>query len=543
MDLPQFLMGIGSMVAGISSLRNAFKKNHRGRVSGLGRLQLTGEHRGVNGQAGAQIYKVNTIDERLAGVARQMMASVRDPRVRQLAVSIVSRRSRRHNNDNGDGGWAIPERDYWGEVKAIFNWMRANVRYIRDTSTIDTFATAMRTIEAHGGDCLPEGTLLVTPLGLKPIEDIEVGDTIHDGKSWVKVEKKWDKGVLPVYRFKLNNGCTLSCTGDHDLLRVKKENGETIVEETLAKDLRPGEDLFQPRDFECGTLSLNEHRAVIIGAYVAEGWSEEGGRWAIAGVPNGKGLRERVLASARALGIEVSESDRYIRFRAEDRWLIAACGTRALNKALPPEAFSWDRETIGTVLGAMEQGDGGMSTSGTNMVYSTISPVLAVQYRVLKRMLGFSTSIKKLDDHGGLGTHPIYRVTVREDHRRRPWAKVKSISKSEVDLHCYDIKTTTGVIYLPESDVRTRNCDDYTIALGALLMSIGYSVRMKTIQTKDADDWNHIYLQVGLPPGKATKWRTLDASVAQPAGWEAPSSIIAKSRVDAPEDPKWRSYF
>lgn len=238
MDLPQFLMGIGSMVAGISSLRNAFKKNHRGRVSGLGRLQLTGEHRGVNGQAGAQIYKVNTIDERLAGVARQMMASVRDPRVRQLAVSIVSRRSRRHNNDNGDGGWAIPERDYWGEVKAIFNWMRANVRYIRDTSTIDTFATAMRTIEAHGGDC-----------------------------------------------------------------------------------------------------------------------------------------------------------------------------------------------------------------------------------------------------------------------------------------------------------------DDYTIALGALLMSIGYSVRMKTIQTKDADDWNHIYLQVGLPPGKATKWRTLDASVAQPAGWEAPSSIIAKSRVDAPEDPKWRSYF
>jgi len=245
MDVPQFLMGIGSMIAGLSSLRTAFKSpgrvtagfQRRRSIRGLGRLELTGSM--TNGtDASSKIYKVNNIDERLAGVARQMMASIRDPRVRQLAVSIVSKRARKADNANGDGGWAIDERDYWSEVKAVFNWMRANVRYIRDMATIDTFATAMRTIEAHGGDC-----------------------------------------------------------------------------------------------------------------------------------------------------------------------------------------------------------------------------------------------------------------------------------------------------------------DDYTIALGALLMSIGYSVRMKTIQTKDSDDWNHIYLQVGLPPGKPTKWRTLDASVAQPAGWEAPSTIIGKARVDAPDDPKWNKYF
>ena len=64
-----------------------------------------------------------------------------------------------------------------------------------------------------------------------------------------------------------------------------------------------------------------------------------------------------------------------------------------------------------------------------------------------------------------------------------------------------------------------------------------------TIQTNASEDWDHIYLQVGLPPGKPTKWRTLDASVAQPAGWEAPASIIVKARVDSPEDPKWSKYF
>lgn len=237
MDLPQFLMGIGSLIAGASSLRSAFRKKSL-RRGDLGRLELTGQVKNGNGQASASTYRVNTIDERLAGVAVQMMRSIRDPRVRQLAVSIVSKRSRKPNEHTGDGGWAIAERDYWGEVKAIFNWMRANVRYIRDMSTIDTFALAMRTIEARGGDC-----------------------------------------------------------------------------------------------------------------------------------------------------------------------------------------------------------------------------------------------------------------------------------------------------------------DDYTIALGALLMSIGYSVRMKTIQTNSSEDWDHIYLQVGLPPGKPTKWRTLDASVAQPAGWEAPASIIVKARVDSPEDPKWNKYF
>jgi hypothetical protein len=238
MDVPNFVMGLGSLIAGISSLSNAFKKKQRRGVGGLGKLAMTGQHDSINGGPSARIFRVNNIDDRLAAVAQMVMISIRDPRVRQLAVSIVSKRCNEPNHKTGDGGWCLDERDYWGEVQAIFYWMRANVRYVRDPSTIDTFATAMRTIEAHGGDC-----------------------------------------------------------------------------------------------------------------------------------------------------------------------------------------------------------------------------------------------------------------------------------------------------------------DDYQIALAALLMTIGYPVKMKTIRTKDFADWNHIYLVVGLPPGKPTKWRALDASVKQPAGWEAPASIIAQARVDSPDDRKWVGYF
>ena len=89
-------------------------------------------------------------------------------------------------------------------------------------------------------------------------------------------------------------------------------------------------------------------------------------------------------------------------------------------------------------------------------------------------------------------------------------------------------------------EMRSGDCDDYVITLGALLMAVGFPVRTKTIRTKGAPDFNHIYLQVGLPPTKPTRWRSLDASTPHPAGWEAPKSMIAQARIDYPDDRRWR---
>ena len=76
------------------------------------------------------------------------------------------------------------------------------------------------------------------------------------------------------------------------------------------------------------------------------------------------------------------------------------------------------------------------------------------------------------------------------------------------------------------------DCDDYTIVLGSMLQAVGYPVKARVIRTRDRKpgDWNHIYLLVGLPPGGPKKWIPLDASVDQPAGWQAPKSMIAEVR-------------
>ena len=76
------------------------------------------------------------------------------------------------------------------------------------------------------------------------------------------------------------------------------------------------------------------------------------------------------------------------------------------------------------------------------------------------------------------------------------------------------------------------DCDDYSIVLGSLLGAIGYPVRLRVIRTHDAGlprgEFNHIYALVGLPPNAPQKWIPLDASVSEPAGWEAPREMVAE---------------
>ena len=78
-------------------------------------------------------------------------------------------------------------------------------------------------------------------------------------------------------------------------------------------------------------------------------------------------------------------------------------------------------------------------------------------------------------------------------------------------------------------ELAAGDCDDMVSLLGAMLMSIGYTVRSRVVWTKGFSTWNHIYLLVQLPSGE---WMALDATVDQPAGWEVPKDIMLKEPRD-----------
>ena len=146
------------------------------------------------------------------------------------------------------------------------------------------------------------------------------------------------------------------------------------------------------------------------------------------------------------------------------------------------------------------------------------------------RMAGYSTHIRRVDDHGGLGLNPIYRITVRDNLKKvlRPHARVVAIRELPA-ARVVDIETDTHRFYLPESDVIVHNCDDSTSLLAALCMSIGYRVQSRVVHLKGQPTYGHIFLRVQMPNDE---WVPLDASVNARAGWEIPERHYASPARD-----------
>lgn len=591
MSLGQVALGLASVVMGVHHLTKGARQLRGLRAGGGGYLeaaepiigrkpfprqgmyapQMPGRHfhssgrQTVRASNGANLpmrmrsFHIQNLDQRIAYLKKLVDEGKRDPAVYAFARRALTRKC--------GGKWCVDEKDNLGEAKALFGAIRGavppkmssqdvatarnlfrnirkNVRYTSDIHGVDTYQKPSHTLALHSGDCIPEGSLLLRDDGVfVPIEEIKVGDTVFDGSGWAKVTNWWDKGVQEVRALVLNNSGVLRCTDEHKVFRVPRgargrAGAFSDAEEVYAREIDIGDDLLQPREVSFGpnAKQLSAEEAFILGVYLAEGSVRRRrvdgtiATVALAGIAESKGVREEVIAAAQRATFKVAEHDREVYLTDSGgrlHKLLDGCGTNASEKRLPH--VSWDEETVDQILKGL-RADGGVATNGTNFVFSTTSPTLALQYRILQRLKGRSCSIKRVDEHGGLGDLPIYRVTVRKDHTRRPWARVRSISEA-APAHVYDIETDSHRFYLPEQDIIVHNCDDYSTLTCAALLSVGIPCRFKVIRTKTARDWNHIYPQAGFPRANPKRWISMDSSVKMPFGWEAPPRMVAASRV------------
>lgn len=58
----------------------------------------------------------------------------------------------------------LAPRDWVGEVKALFEYVRDSIRYVRDIAGVETLQTPPTTIELEAGDCDDKSTLLASLL-------------------------------------------------------------------------------------------------------------------------------------------------------------------------------------------------------------------------------------------------------------------------------------------------------------------------------------------------------------------------------------------
>lgn len=96
--------------------------------------------------------RARTIAERVAYVHEQMVLGTRDPAVYSLAREVLARKC-------GDD-WCVPEKDYPGEMQALFNEARSRCRYTMDPIDYDAFQAPGKTLQLATGDCDDEVSLL-----------------------------------------------------------------------------------------------------------------------------------------------------------------------------------------------------------------------------------------------------------------------------------------------------------------------------------------------------------------------------------------------
>lgn len=438
-----------------------------------------------DGEGGpAWLVDFKDIDEQLRYLRRVVDQYRGVPQVRNLAVTVIA-------------AAGAPQRDKQAQAVAVATWVQDHVYYVHELP--ERFQTPTETLRLGAGDCLPVDTLVLrSDFKLVPLGSLAPGDAIAADGCWTKVTEQWVTGRKRIFSFELNNGSVLRCSASHRLFLASGE-------EIRARSVRPGDRLLTPRQsVPCaetqspGVAGINcVDWAWLLGVYVADGWGEER-RFAISGL-DGKpkeAQKRRVQQIVEAAGVKTRWHRKYIAVNDPDlAQRMHACGTRAPQKHLPDLAYG--RAEVESLLEGL-RADAGVAKSGT-VVHGTTSPELALQLRVLYRMLGKSTHIRLVADHGGLGKNPIYRVTVRGSEKNfRPDARVVAVREEPSEL-CADITTESGRFWLPESDILVHNCDDSTVLVCSMLEALGIPSALCCMSIDGA--WSHIFPGAWLQPG------------------------------------------
>lgn len=97
---------------------------------------------------------VDSVSDRLERIANVIRERRGQDRWRELATRILTAR-------RGDGfGWAIQEMDHEAELQGLYEYVKANVRYVYDPAGIDTVYPPELALERRSGDCDCQTALL-----------------------------------------------------------------------------------------------------------------------------------------------------------------------------------------------------------------------------------------------------------------------------------------------------------------------------------------------------------------------------------------------
>ena len=354
-----------------------------------------------------------------------------------------------------------------------------------------------------GFPCFPAGTLVLCKDGLKPIEDVRVGDEVltHTGV--------FRRVVRTVSRFA--NTIVLKGYGHPEL--VTTENHPFYASErartynshrrgwdscfseptwVFAKDMKrkywatpvsfPQMDLppisWEGREFE--NPPITPDLMWLVGVWLGDGWvrmRKTKGRAIICASYD----QADILRSAiRTAGFDASESKErtvikfHITRRAFARWLVEHFGQKAHGKTIPTWALGMSRELREALLMGYLFADGFPYKDGYKA--TTVSKPLAVGIKLLAQSLGWSVSLYRYQPNRTsviegrrVGERPQWQIVLRGQTRSafikngNVFGLVRSVSPTGRKELVYDITVEADHSFLADGIV-VHNCQDLSVA-------------------------------------------------------------------------------
>jgi hypothetical protein len=465
--------------------------------------------------------------------------------VREMIRAIVGPRGEQSTLVRGVKDHIIREiqpKDYLSEILAVRFYVHEHCKYSNDALGVEQVQDPERLCDQiikYGkavADCFEQGTLVLKKGHvLAPVESLSVGDKIWGLNEWVEVEGVVFKGIQEITSVLLNNGSSLRLTADHHVYVAEcpRHGNRTPGSECSCpqderrevrmrvSELQAGMALVTPKRLPFGEGDLDPDRALVEGLFVADGWvglkshrSHNINEFSISGQDGcPKEEQKRIVKEiAERYGYETRWHRKSIAVKDHD-WALRMqqMGHLARNKHLLSLNLD-EAAAAATLRGVMA--DSGKNTNGPGRTFTTSSRELWAQVRVLHKMFGVTCGFRYIENHGGLGQHPIWRLNTRSrseettDGRTEKTLRIKRIDHEVAEAPVWDIQTTDHHVYLPEHDVTVSQCDDISTLMGCLCRQLGRETEIVIVGFGRQGSYSHVFVRVKEP--KSGTWIVLD---------------------------------
>ncbi|RTK94018.1 hypothetical protein EKI60_04660 [Candidatus Saccharibacteria bacterium] len=284
--------------------------------------------------------------------------------------------------------------------------------------------------------CVAENQYVLTDNGWKYIQDIKVGDMVWTHKNrWKKVLNVFDNGIQDCVKT-IGQGCDglVTTPGHKFYVRNKKRRGPEFPDpQWLEVDKFTLDDKIEscwsspivvtepssppamekkiPRNH---TIDTSDHLWLwLYGLYLAEGYTvdfvHKGHRHSRAYWCLHDDEAPLVATMLQSLGFNTSydkgpgKSTKVCVSNASvAEWLKINSGSLAINKRLAPWVFGMSQEHRQQVYNGLNFGDGSINQNRKRFEYSTVSPKLALDVKLLGQTLNHVCNISKKPGHDGV---------------------------------------------------------------------------------------------------------------------------------------------